>query len=309
MESVTFGCKNGLGDKLLDLIGAYVICKTLKYKLNLCLNSGKKVFRWGHTTYDERLFHFNDMEQNQPKSNLYIESINPSSSLCPYNVYKYLSANKSEITFEDICVMYKKYASQIIQPSEIILNRIPSDMSNVYGIHLRKTDKINNHRNNSHENTQSEFDTITQKLLDTVVDINRTDECPSFLIVSEDNEWKKEMEEKISTLCDRANIIKLDYRNDEQYDNFESVLDLFCLSKCKQIIQGVKYSTFSMIASLIGNVRLVNFSDVLASRDNCLIHNWSSVLDTNIKLEMDNVIHVASCVNGVKTNIICDYNI
>jgi hypothetical protein len=38
-----------------------------------------------------------------------------------------------------------------------------------------------------------------------------------------------------------------------------AIVDLFCLARCKVIHQAINYSTFSLIASLIGNVPLKNY--------------------------------------------------
>jgi hypothetical protein len=56
---------------------------------------------------------------------------------------------------------------------------------------------------------------------------------------------------------------------------------MFCLSKCKEILQGVKYSTFSILASLLGNNKLRNYSNNTDSYDVCLIHSWSSSIEIN----------------------------
>jgi hypothetical protein len=51
---------NGLGDKMLDLIGFVVICKYLNYTPNITFNNSSH-FAWGGNNYDKRLFEFSDI--------------------------------------------------------------------------------------------------------------------------------------------------------------------------------------------------------------------------------------------------------
>ena len=62
---------------------------------------------------------------------------------------------------------------------------------------------------------------------------------------------------------------------------------MFSLSRCKVIIQGVKYSTFSILASLLGNNKLINYSSICESHDTCLIHTWNSVVEINGEKSLD----------------------
>ena len=60
-----------------------------------------------------------------------------------------------------------------------------------------------------------------------------------------------------------------------------SVLDLFALSWCKEILQGVKYSTFSMSAAIIGNCKLRNYSHLVNNIN--LVNAWNTVIEINGK--------------------------
>ena len=55
-NNATIVLNNGLGDKLLDLIGFYVICKYLNYKPNVTFNDDN---HWG--SYDMKLFNLKDI--------------------------------------------------------------------------------------------------------------------------------------------------------------------------------------------------------------------------------------------------------
>jgi hypothetical protein len=174
---------------------------------------------------------------------------------------------------------------------------------------VRKSDKVSNKCDERHENLVTEFTIITNKLLNDVKNIIINEEEPSFLIVSEDDNWKSEITNIINNIANKNNkkikILHIDYTNDNNYYNYNSVLDMFCLSKCREILQGVKYSTFSILASLLGNGKLRNYSHYLASNKICLIHSWSSVIEINNKKNFDITIHknITNSVANIITNI------
>ena len=80
---------------------------------------------------------------------------------------------------------------------------------------------------------------------------------------------------------------------------------MFCLSKCKEILQGVKYSTFSILASILGNGKLRNYSNYTNSYNICLIHSWSSVIEINNKKNTDIENHkkISNTITNLMTNI------
>jgi len=307
-NNVSIKLFNGLGDKFLDLIGFYVLCKYLKYNPYVTFRNNDN-FAWGNNNYDVRLFKFNGITISDDKCNFYVIPYCPSSSLCPYKVYEFIKQYLDEITFEQITNDYVEYSKKIIQPSEIILQNIPNNIEKAYGIHLRKSDKINNIGDIRHENKINEFEIITNKLLDDVENIIISEEEPTFLIVSEDNNWKLEIKNLINNISNKNNkeikIIDIDYNNKNNYNNYNSVLDMFCLSKCKEILQGVKYSTFSILASLLGNNKIRNYSKYTNSHDVCLIHIWSSVIEINNNKNFDTEFHkkITNGVINLETNI------
>ena len=302
---------NGLGDQFLDLIGFYTICKYMNYKPNITFPTIDKntKFAWGNNNYDLKLFNLKDISVSNNNCNFYINSPNPSTSLCPYKVYIFIKKFIPNISFVQISTDFILYAKDIIKPSEIIESKIPNDIEKAYGIHLRKSDKVSNKVDIRHENLINEFFIITNKLLDDVKNIIVNEREPSFLIVSEDVNWKKEITDIIHSIGIKNNkqlkILNIDYTNENNYNNYNSVLDMFCLSKCKEILQGVKYSTFSILASLLGNGKLRNYSNHINSYNICLIHTWSSVIEINNKKNMDIEIHkkVSNTISNLITNI------
>jgi hypothetical protein len=305
---VSITLRNGLGDKLLDLIGFFIICKYLNYTPYVSFDN-HGAFAWGGTHYDNRLFNFNEINISHEPCEYYVYSPSPSSSLSPYKVYEFIKRFIPEITFEQISNDFVVY-SKIIQPSDIILSKIPKNIEKAYGIHLRKSDKVYNNCDMRHENSTNDFIIIINKLMEDITNIIIQESEPMFLVVSEDNKWKNDITMYIMNISRKHNkktkIIELDYTNDN-YSNFPSVLDMFCLSKCKEILQGVKYSTFSIVASLLGNHKLRNYSKYLDSYPICLIHAWSSVIDINDQKCFDQEHHrkvLNECLN-VNSNIVC----
>ena len=267
-NNARIGLVNGLGDKLLDLVGFSILCKYLNYKPHVqFLNNGKQP--WGTPAYDIQLFDFSDdvvvlrsTSAESESTAYYVNSYNPSSSLCPYKVYRFISQFIPDITFEQISNDFVTYSKKIITPSQAIISNLPTDIDKAYGIHLRKSDKVSDRCDIRHENLRSEFNIIVNKLLEDVQHIILTDPEPIFLIVSEDAEWKQEVGKVVVAMSEKSNkpikILDIDYSNKNNYFNYSSVIDMFCLSKCKEILQGVKYSSFSIVASLLGNNKITS---------------------------------------------------
>lgn len=306
-NNVSIRVFNGLGDKLLDVIGVSVLCKYLNYKLHVIFDNNNSDN--SRNNYDIKLFNFNNIKISDDICNFYVNYGGSSITFCPYRVYEFIKQFLDEITFEQISNDFVEYSKKIIQPSEIILSKIPNNIENAYGIHLRKSDKVNNIGDMRHENSISEFKIIIKKLLDDVKNIIISEEEPTFLIVSEDNNWKLDIQNIITNISKNNNkqikIIDINYDNDDNYSNYNSVLDMFCLSKCKEILQGVKYSTFSILASLLGNNKIRNYSNYTDSYDICSIHSWSSVIEINNNKNFDIEHHKKNTIGekNIETNI------
>lgn len=299
---------NGLGDRFLDLIGFCILCKRMNYVPQISFNMTTQ-FAWGKTCYDMRMFdftHTNIVFSDEPCP-YQLKSPNPSSSLCPYKVYEYLKPFFPELTFEEISRDFVTSSKELIRPSEIILSSLPANLDQAYGIHLRRTDKVGYYADVRHENLYHEFDLITHKILEDVANIIREEENPKFVIVSEDENWKNEFIRHVMGISgDKPiEIIQIDYSKGQDYYNYASVLDMVCLSKCKDILQGVKYSTFSMLAALLGNRKIRNYSRYTDTYDVCLVHSWASVLEINNEQNFDIEMHrrVTDRVNNIETNI------
>jgi hypothetical protein len=228
-----------------------------------------------------------------------------SASSSPYMVYSFIRQYISDLTFAEITNAYSVLPKRIISPANIILERIPAGIENAHGIHLRKSDKVAEYRC-SHICTLSEFEIITSEILKAVAEIIRVEENPTFLVVSEDAAWKSEFQQKIHDLAAKpVQILEPDYSKSDDYANFASILDLFCLSQCKFIHQGAKYSSFSMSAALLSSGKLVNYSHFLPLHHESLFHIWRPVFDA------DNIDEAESAkwardfsVGSIETNIV-----
>jgi hypothetical protein len=291
MEKLQIKSKNGLGDKLLDILGAYVICKYLKYQLVVDFNGDNSNWKWGNNYYDENLLIFKDIEivNNVKKENYqFIDIVNPSTTLAPYNVWKYLSIKIKNLEFREVCDKYKELANIFVEPSEVIKNYYNKNLENAYGIHLRHTDKIFDgdltEIDDCHMLNLNEFKFFESKLLEDIEKIIIKDSEPIFFISSEDCNYKKIFQENVEKIYKKynknINIIQNDFVESE-FKNFNSVLDMFSLSKCKEIYQNINYSTFSIFSGLFGSKNLVNYSKYKKNYTKCLIHNWNCIVLIN----------------------------
>ena len=278
MKTVSLEVINGLGDKSLDILGSAVICKYLKCSLKVKMDDSTY---WGK--YDKALFNYSGFEISEESCDYYIKQEFPSTSLCPYKLYEFLKNHFPDITYKQVSDDFLKTAKEIIKPSDIIKSRYPEGIEKAYGIHLRKSDKVSNMIiHDGHMTTIPDFDDMLFGLLEDINKIIQSEENPSFFICSEDKEWAESIKATVKGLTSKPiKFIEPDYTNKENYANFVSVLDMFCLSRCKRIYQGVRYTTFSLLAALLGNNKIINYSHLLTNYNICLIHNWISVLHIN----------------------------
>jgi len=293
---------NGIGDKFINVIGAAVYCYYKNYDLKVVLNENCLNYYFGsHNYYDLLLFNFDSIQVYNQMNNISLdlentlEFHNPDTivSITPYSIYQKLKNEGFNVSFEEISEKFINFAKNI-QPSGYISNYIPDGIEKSYGIHLRKTDKIKTNPDVRHEMSPDENFILKSKLVLSLEETIKNEDSPSFFITSEDNDHKQEFTNLIHNIAKnnnkQINILTIEENipeNIKSIPNFNSILDLFCLSKCKSIIQGVKYSAFSVVASLIGNGKLINLSKYLETNDLCIIHLWNSVIHINGKKNFD----------------------
>lgn len=298
MEKLLIRCKNGLGDKILDILGAYVLCSYMKYQLIVDFNGINSNWTWGNNHYDEKILNFENIEivYNVDPSTypIVLDIINPSVSLSPYNVWKFLIQNIPYIDFKEVCSRYLDSIKKILNPSEEIQKLYPENIENSYGVHLRHTDKILDKEldiyDDSHMMNVKDFKIFESKLVEDIEKIIIKESESSFFICSENKEYKLKFQNRVKDLGvkynKKVNILECNYIEDDK-ENFNSILDMFCLSKCKEIYQNISYSTFSIVSAIVGNKNLINYSKYKKSYTNCIIHNWNGVISINSQYNYD----------------------
>ena len=281
MNGAGIEVRNGLGDKCLDIIGFCVFCKYMNYIPYVKLINNA---HWGN--YESKLFNFSGFTFSPVECKYFVNAPHPSTSLGPFKLYERLKRYYPKLSYQEISEQFNKTAKEIVQPSDIITSRYPIGIEKAYGIHLRKSDKVSDTVIcNRHMTTTSQFDIMINSMLNDIKNIIDTEEEPVFFVCSEQESWKEEIIDRIKQMSPNKPLTFLipNYENPANYENFVSVLDMFCLSQCRTIFQSVKYSTFSILASLLGNNKLMNYSHVNDSDKDCLIHTYVSTIEINNK--------------------------
>jgi len=309
MRLVLF-CNNGIGDKLLDIIGLSTYSFITNKKCEFILNDFIKDYNFGMKNYyDVNFFNFN----NIIVKNTYINNTNDEILLVSckfnknskrynsialenkaddYNIPDVITNNKKNIEYYYHSISYSpvninknldefslEYISNIysklgenIQPSEYIESLIPDGLNNSYGIHLRRTDKIKSNteydiKKNAYfhiwSNSIDEYNYIIDKTKEYILNIIKNNTNDSFFVCSEDKEYKLYFQNWIIENGGKIIVINEELLNENENEQILPILEMFCLSRCKEIIQGVKYSSYSITAALIGKYKkITNFLDI-----------------------------------------------
>jgi hypothetical protein len=317
-------CNNGIGDKLLDIIGFSTYCFLINKKNEFILNDFIKDYNFGMKNYyNTKFFNFNNIVvknnyiktynnellfvsskfnkkskkynisalENKPDDYIIpdiiinnienVEYYHTVISYSPVNIYKILN----NFSLEYISRVYVEFAENIC-PSNYIESLIPEGLEKSYGIHLRRTDKIKSNdeykiKKNAYlhiwSNSLDEYNYIIDKMKEYILNIIKNNNNSSFFVCSEDNEYKIYFQNWI--IENGGTIITI--KEDESYEKDDEILpivEMFCLSRCKEIIQGVKYSSYSITSALIGkHKKIINFLDI----DDNFINIFKSVLNIN----------------------------
>ena len=246
--------QNGLGDQLLDLIGAHVVAKLSNRNLVFEWKHSRKNFVFGNGVYSQYLF---DIENNTHNTtNIFYDKVLeiPSASysiapLCLYEMYK------KTIDLNSLSKMYLS-SLKIIKPCKEI-KRALVNVSIDYGIHLRSTDKVRmSGPVTSQDCTYNEYTYLISRLKEYVFKLIQ--ENVSFFICSEDEKTENEFITwilKASKLkkCKINIVTRVEIPSLHEHSGYEAVRDMFMLSKCNAIISGIKYSTFGILACLLSS--------------------------------------------------------
>ena len=250
---------SGLGDRLLDIFTMYAYSKFLKcdklyvfWKYESCFDETRQNLKLKNLLYFLQLPEDIIFVENRividynDKNNIYFTDILSAISLELF-IEKYISKNP-EVFMDIYFDSFKK----------IKFSNIPTEVMNIFNdnfivtIHLRRTDKIsiNEYAHGVNNQELEKLDTITQKFIDGQIEINNINIC----IISDDVVVKNKYAEYNKNKC---NLI-LFYYNDNV---LQSYVDFFCLVNAKKIFMSQKFSTFSIVGSLIRNAELYYYFD------------------------------------------------
>jgi hypothetical protein len=285
METLAFCPSFGLGDKLSDTLGFLTYCYITGRKPILEWCKVHQEFLWGIASYDVRLFDFGDIvsEKDEHKGKILI-SHGSSVSFTPHKIQQLLcNYDKIKIELDEIIQKYIFVCQQHIKPSEVTMQFIPDQIQKCIGIHLRRSDKLTGSKSFVHTTSDNEYNGIIAHLksyIDSHVE-SCVDHDVYFFVCSEDTKYKNDFINYLQQVCtkyEKRCIICNTNITDEtknKYFNIEAVVDFFSLSKCTCILQGIKHSTFSMMAALTGRIPLHTF----AHHDtNAVLNLWKDCL-------------------------------
>ena len=221
----------GLGDRLLDICA--VMTKNPDSKIHIKWNIGKDQER---SVYDTKLIQLDngDISEDTVSCSQNIE-INPTKP----------GANAPSIDKVDT---FRQMAKRI-KPAHVLEEVLPP--TSYIAIHIRGTDKFNDMNPNDPIGVSTEqYKNIKSKCLEYV----KTHLDKTYLICTDDEKLKSEF---IQECGEGMKIVEIkDYKNLDR-----AIVDLFAISRAELVIQCTKYSTFSIIASLIGGIPLINYFD------------------------------------------------
>jgi hypothetical protein len=118
------------------------------------------------------------------------------------------------------------------------------------GVHIRGTDRINNNINHPHYmKNEKEFFSYLSKTSELI-----NLKCPKYIFICSDDIVIREI--FIKNL--RKDITVINPTHDANIA--EEYIDFFALSLCEEIYMSSKFSSFAIIASMVGNIPLITFS-------------------------------------------------
>lgn len=285
-SEIFFDLHNGLGDRLLDLLGMMVVCHFTNKKLYVPWRYDYPGYAWGKGIYDKRLIDITGVEFTESSNGkTVVHHVLQGTQLCPYNVFRILQRKNIDVKYEDVANMFVTMAKHI-KPSFILQRQIDPRIHNAYGIHLRKSDKIGSISGHhmAFQNDVSEFDNLTRLLMEDVQKIIKTEVQPHFFVCSEDVQWREQFKNYIKSL---GNVVIIDNKQDTNYEGYADLYDFFSLSCCKEIYQGVKHSGFSVVAAMINQKNLRNYVQGVKFSVNlwrgCVFVNGKKDFDVNIQ--------------------------
>jgi hypothetical protein len=237
----------GLGDRLLDICA--VMTKQPESNIHIKWNTGKDQER---SVYDTSLIQIDNGEISE----IFVS--------CSQNIEINPDRPGANAPSIDKIDTFRNMAKRI-KPAPEVEEVIPSKELSYVCIHIRVTDKLNDVNPNDPIGVSTEqYKNIKSKCVDYV----KTHIDKTYLICTDDEKLKNGF---IQECGSEMKLIEIkDYKNLDR-----AIVDLFAMSRAELIIQCTKYSTFSITASLIGGIPLINYfeSEVMGAD-----WNWKPVL-------------------------------
>lgn len=152
----------------------------------------------------------------------------------------------SPVTPEDI-ERFREYAKKI-RPVEKVRKVLPKPRSYCV-IHIRGTDKLVGDDSDATTMSMDKFNFIRSKCLEYI----KKNHDETWYICTDDSNLKEAFKQECP---EGTKFIDIDYKGLD-----ESIVDFFAMANAKKVVQCTKYSTFSMFASVVGGIPLINFND------------------------------------------------
>jgi hypothetical protein len=271
--------QSGFGDRILDLWSVIVVTRILGEKCVCKWLSGSQ-YPGFHSEYDTSLFTLPDTTWAKPdqappinKDTIfgsngkiwghYMLNVLPkgiiNNQIFPLNTFWGTTSidriyhgldfyGLHNISHKELLDEYF-YMTKNTVPCKKLNDRINTE--GAIGIHIRLSDKCVDVPNDF-TMSKDEYENIKRKCKDFIAQQDPSDS--NFFVCSEDQTACNDMKMYIQGLGKTVvNVDHTDLKHDEH-----AILDFFSLSRCKFIVQCTKYSTFSIAASLINNIPLVN---------------------------------------------------
>jgi hypothetical protein len=294
----------GFGDKLIDMTGSMTLTEILDIQLEIhwVLLHDKDRFAYSPALINAEFLNptifLVPRKYGTQANTLELET---SGIFAPYIVKKTVESLLKESNDADRCTdllsITGKWLQNLrkIQLNPIVSYLVPAEIEGSIGIHLRRSDKLRNDGALSWNDMDVQhYDEMMQAMMTKVVELIKDHDQHavgelSFYICSEDQPFKEgfktwllEMaanmgkQEHVKVRTINKDDIPTDILSD--YCNIYDVVEWCALTRCKMILQGINYSTFSMCASMWANIPLHNFTDPTMCSDKWLTHLWKPCL-------------------------------
>lgn len=282
--------KSGIGDRLIDIL--LVLSYSRYHECDKLLMKWITIKQCGKSIHSSKRPKFREHDQKEEVLKKYIKLpddivITNNLSLKEYttkiNFSNYLGGTYSKNTFiKKYKLDEKKYTeiyNKVVQDFGFIKNDffdIIDKKDKFLAVHLRRTDKIMN--NNRSANLA--LGITNQMLIDlnestkAVIDIHIKNGYSNIAFISDSEEEKKHY---ISLYKDKCTIIEVEGDLDSGEQTY---IDLYTLIKADTIVMSQKWSNFSILASILGQNKLIYFDDQFIKEynyQNCNYHYYKNI--------------------------------